>query len=1025
VKPSADNAKRKIIPAQVPPTLERICIPVRVPNDPEWIALFVGAVFELTKQQLWDRDAGHLAASIAAVWREVFVQMQASMALGEQCNDLGIPTDGCVLFMPNAAFFGYAPNNPFSTPNLTPPGYFMPPFYTDPLIPLPGVLPTDAMVNFASIPVGATLLELLASGFPRIRIPFQGAGEIEIELVRVPQGGIALVTLDGGIDYIKVVDLNSVSIIGLPVLEDLLDVVLEPNVAETEILEVKTDGAGAHFIDVTFLPNIGGEVLLGFGGGLRRVSYCDLAEPGDVPVPEFRIVNCNLEWRPDDAGGWTILGNVCGAAGEDGQDGLTGASGANANMPVGATIPFAGGAIPAGWLLCDGQAVSRTTYATLFGVIGTTFGVGDGSTTFNVPDMRQRVARGIGTGQGGNVKKDFVRGEVGGGDEHQLVLADLPEHTHGTKRRTDSSAGTSAQLMAASGAGTSEPDVTLGVTGVSSPNDPIDMTPRIMGLNYIICALSVNDLFNPSFIVQDCTLKWNTHPGGEYVDLVALGDCLEPGRTPEFRMLFITPDRQAVQYKYTDEPDVEIVWRTIGYVDDGEPGLAGEPIEQFWRLDADSATRRVLKWRYVTDADIPANYRVVGAWDIPTSEACDCPDIPTPGEVQENPDRCKIAWGLANRISTALIGMVAEYDSEFGFPSNTIEVNFAALAVVYAQGIFLSRINPVTDFMQANWSGIADTADAALFIGELGDIDNIHIVAQGIWSIYDPNFGFTDSHAAIAASLLIVGNIGNRAVQAMAGWLIAPNVEHWQDAILNAAINDGVQDCEDFIPDAPTIGAIFNFEFVGGEIYEDDDTYTTTVKLSLPPATTLGEETRVYYAAQSLTAINGTDFYLPAGFVTFPASSVNGTERTLAFSIFDNDAVDGDRQFRIKLGEVIGTGIIGTTPNHLVTIKDNEDFFLVLEIGASLEQIGQWTWHATSTANFPQTIRIRSMNFDAARCFKLISVVWDGEQPNGKNYFMCGSGSEIPGQPTQDLEIHMLRYNHNATFGVTVTILPA
>jgi len=931
-----------------------------------------------------------------------------------------------VLFMPNAAFFGYAPNNPFSTPNLTPPGYFMPPFYTDPLIPLPGVLPTDAMVNFASIPVGATLLELLASGFPRIRIPFQGAGEIEIELVRVPQGGIALVTLDDGTSLIKVVDLNSVSIVGLPVLEDLLDIVLEPNVAETEILEIKTDVAGAHFIDVTFLPNIGGEVLLGFGGGLRRVSYCDLAEPGEVPVPEFRIVNCNLEWRPDDAGAWTILSNVCGAAGQAGQDGLTGASGANANMPVGATIPFAGDSIPAGWLLCNGQAVSRATYATLFGVIGTTFGVGDGSTTFNVPDMRQRVARGIGTGQGSGINKNYVMAETGGADDHNLTLANLPEHTHGTKRRTDSSAGTSAQLMAASGAGTSEPDVTLGVTGVSAPNDPVQTTTRLMGLNYIICALSVNDLFNPSFIVQDCTLKWNTHPGGEYVDLVALGDCLEPGRTPEFRMTAITALRQAIEYKYTDEPDLPGVWQTIGYVDDGDPGPAGEPENQVWRLLSETATRRVLQWRFESDPEMPASYRTVGAWDIPTSEACDCPDIPAPGEVQENPDRCQIAWGLANRISTALIGMVAEYDSEFGFPSNVIEINFAALAVVYAQGIFLSRINQVTDFLQANWSGIADTADAALFVGELGDIDNIHIVAQAIWSIYDPNFGFTDSHAAIAASLLIVGNIGNRAVLAMAGWLIAPNVEHWQDAILNAAINDGVQDCEDFIPDAPTIGAVFNFEFNGGEIYEDDDTYTTTVKLSMPPATTLGAETRVYYAAQSLTAINGTDFYLPAGFVTFPASSVNGAERTLAFSIFDNDAVDGDRQFRIKLTEVIGTGIIGTTPNHLVTIKDNEDFFLVLELGSSLEQIGQWTWHATSTGTLTaQSLWIRSMNFDAARCFKLISVVWDGEQANNKAYFMCGSGGTTPGQPTQDLEIHMLRYSHNAAFGVTLTIVPA
>ena len=57
-------------------------------------------------------------------------------------------------------------------------------------------------------------------------------------------------------------------------------------------------------------------------------------------------------------------------------------------MPVGCVIPFAGAAAPTGWLLCQGQAVSRTTYAQLFSVIGTTYGSGDGSTTFNLPDMR-------------------------------------------------------------------------------------------------------------------------------------------------------------------------------------------------------------------------------------------------------------------------------------------------------------------------------------------------------------------------------------------------------------------------------------------------------------------------------------------------------------------------------------------------------------------------------------------------------------------------------------------------------------
>ncbi len=64
----------------------------------------------------------------------------------------------------------------------------------------------------------------------------------------------------------------------------------------------------------------------------------------------------------------------------------------------GLIFPYAGDTAPTGWLLCDGAAVSRTTYADLFALIGTTYGAGNGSTTFNVPDLKGRVMIGAGTG---------------------------------------------------------------------------------------------------------------------------------------------------------------------------------------------------------------------------------------------------------------------------------------------------------------------------------------------------------------------------------------------------------------------------------------------------------------------------------------------------------------------------------------------------------------------------------------------------------------------------------------------------
>ena len=79
----------------------------------------------------------------------------------------------------------------------------------------------------------------------------------------------------------------------------------------------------------------------------------------------------------------------------------------NAAVPVGTVIDFAGNVAPAGFLKANGAAVSRTTYTTLFGVCGTTYGVGDGATTFNLPDARGVVVRGWDDGRGLDAARGF------------------------------------------------------------------------------------------------------------------------------------------------------------------------------------------------------------------------------------------------------------------------------------------------------------------------------------------------------------------------------------------------------------------------------------------------------------------------------------------------------------------------------------------------------------------------------------------------------------------------------------------
>jgi microcystin-dependent protein len=120
-------------------------------------------------------------------------------------------------------------------------------------------------------------------------------------------------------------------------------------------------------------------------------------------------------------------------------------AGVPSGIPAGVVAQWAGGAAPTGWLLCDGSAVSRTTYATLFGAIGTTFGTGDGSTTFNLPDSRGRAVIGAGTGSG---LTNRVKGTNGGAETVALTTSNLPSHDHGGGTSGATATGSAASTVA-------------------------------------------------------------------------------------------------------------------------------------------------------------------------------------------------------------------------------------------------------------------------------------------------------------------------------------------------------------------------------------------------------------------------------------------------------------------------------------------------------------------------------------------------------------------------------------------------
>lgn len=97
-------------------------------------------------------------------------------------------------------------------------------------------------------------------------------------------------------------------------------------------------------------------------------------------------------------------------------------------IPTGTITVFAGSSAPNGWLLCNGSAISRTTYSALFSVIGTTYGTGNGSTTFNLPNLQGRFPLGKNT--------SHALASTGGSETITLTTNQIPAHTHGNKSLT-------------------------------------------------------------------------------------------------------------------------------------------------------------------------------------------------------------------------------------------------------------------------------------------------------------------------------------------------------------------------------------------------------------------------------------------------------------------------------------------------------------------------------------------------------------------------------------------------------------
>ena len=208
------------------------------------------------------------------------------------------------------------------------------------------------------------------------------------------------------------------------------------------------------------------------------VEFNNIATAVATKIDEVSIASTKL-----------VAGNGAGGISDSGlivSDVLT-ASGSGALLvPVGGLMMWGTGTAPSGWLLCDGSAVSRTTYSGLFAVIGTTFGVGDGSTTFNLPTFVDRFPVGAGS--------SYSLNSAGGAATHTLTSSEMPSHRHLEYHNgTDGdwgAPGTCASFPYMSGSFTScsgtNPYPTSVYTGYTGSGGAHNNMPPYLGCRFII-----------------------------------------------------------------------------------------------------------------------------------------------------------------------------------------------------------------------------------------------------------------------------------------------------------------------------------------------------------------------------------------------------------------------------------------------------------------------------------------------------------------------------------------------------------
>jgi microcystin-dependent protein len=200
--------------------------------------------------------------------------------------------------------------------------------------------------------------------------------------------------------------------------------------AQATGINIQNAAGTSRFLEITTgTPNTASPGLLrwSFGGGSATESGGNAGTPLNLERYDDTGAFLNVSLQINRATGLATFETTPNVGAfpvwHQGNDGLL--------IPLGSIVPYLGSAAPTNWLFCYGQPISRATYAALFAVIGSAYGAGDGSTTFNLPDLRNMAIVGLGN-MGGTprglitLSGNNVQGSTMGAESAMLTQANLP-----------------------------------------------------------------------------------------------------------------------------------------------------------------------------------------------------------------------------------------------------------------------------------------------------------------------------------------------------------------------------------------------------------------------------------------------------------------------------------------------------------------------------------------------------------------------------------------------------------------------